>query len=211
MNTKKEAEELKKKLANPPACEQCAKKESIIGTLLKQSEDLYRQLGLSQKKALSQRPRNDCIVSELTKQLEIRIKDVEMLKDMLRSSKIDLLRREREVKHLRARMVASTQRRSRMNPPTGAAATPTSRNPAQSSGRIASRHNGGDSTGKRLVSGLVLDASYISRRGYGVDESKNLEEETAKVGADSIGNITTECQIKLPPIQDLPRNKSVYS
>ena len=49
------------------------------------------------------------IIPELTKNLESKIKETEMLKEMLRSSKIEIGGKEREIKRLKAKLAGGLQ------------------------------------------------------------------------------------------------------
>ena len=74
-------------------------------SLAKQLEEKKKQLAAAQNriKVLSNN-----IMAEISKQLEGKIKETEMLKEMLRSSKIELAGKDKEVKRLKAKLGAAS-------------------------------------------------------------------------------------------------------
>lgn len=76
-------------------------KDTQIASLFRQLDEKKRQLTAAQNriKALT-----TTIMAEITKQLESKIKETEMLKEMLRSSKIELSGKEKEIKRLRSKL-----------------------------------------------------------------------------------------------------------
>lgn len=75
-------------------------KDAQITSLNRQLEEKKKQLGVASNK-INKLTNN--IMSDLTKQLEGKIKEIEMLKEMLRSSKIELSGKEKEIKRLKSK------------------------------------------------------------------------------------------------------------
>ena len=72
-----------------------------VANLAKQLEEKKKQVALAQSKVKNL---SENIMGEITKQLENKIKETEMLKEMLRSSKIELGGKDKEVRRLRAKL-----------------------------------------------------------------------------------------------------------
>ncbi len=136
----------------PTTCNQCSEKDATIDGLCRQLEEKRRLLSGAQNKL---KAINSGMVAELTKQLEGKIKEVEMLKEMLRSSKIELTGREKEIKRLRAKILAAAPKPKKQSLPTRAPeskAEEESRNAVRSS-RIVS--SGNSST-------IMLEANLVA-------------------------------------------------
>lgn len=91
---------------------QIRQKDEQLVFLIRQVEGAKKQLAAAQKKVKSLTGE---VVVEMSKQLEGKVKEVEVLKEMLRSSKIELGGREREVRQLKARLSAQAKRPARSN------------------------------------------------------------------------------------------------
>ena len=88
-------------------------KDEQISFLIKQIDVTKRQLSFAQKKIKSL---TGNVILELTKQLEGKIKEVEMVKEMLKSSKIELGGKEREIKLLRMKLAGLSKNISKSKP-----------------------------------------------------------------------------------------------
>ena len=93
--------------------EQSKIKDQQIINLSKQVEMTRKQLIASQTKL---KTISTNVMPDMTKNLEGKIKEVEMLKEMLRSSKIELGGKEREIKRLRSKLGSSIQLKPRTRP-----------------------------------------------------------------------------------------------
>ncbi len=85
-----------------------------MASLAKQLEERKRQLAMAHNKIKNL---SDNIMGEITKQLESKIKETEMLKEMLRSSKIELSGKDKEVRRLRAKLGTGSGSGNRRRPP----------------------------------------------------------------------------------------------
>ena len=93
--------------------DQFKKKERETISMGKQLDCVKKQYALSQIKI---RNLSDNIVNEMTLQLEGKIKENEMLKEMLKSNKIELMGKEKEIKRLKGKLTvrSSIKGRSRI-------------------------------------------------------------------------------------------------
>eukprot|EP00826_Nyctotherus_ovalis_P008927 TRINITY_DN12323_c0_g2_i1.p1 TRINITY_DN12323_c0_g2~~TRINITY_DN12323_c0_g2_i1.p1 ORF type:complete len:198 (+),score=71.43 TRINITY_DN12323_c0_g2_i1:394-987(+) len=81
-------------------------KDKQIAFFIRQTEAAKRQLATSQNRV---KELTGNFVPELTKQLEGKIKEIEMVKEMLKSSKIELNGKDRELKRLKAKLKVTEQ------------------------------------------------------------------------------------------------------
>jgi len=81
-------------------------RDTQIISLHKQLEEKKKQLAAAASK-ISKLSNN--IMGDLTKQLEAKIKEIEMLKEMLRSSKIELTGKDKEIKRLKSKKAATNR------------------------------------------------------------------------------------------------------
>ena len=81
--------------------EETKEKDQLIVMLNRQMEEKKRHLNAAQNKIkmLSQN-----VVGEMTKQLEMKIKETEVLKEMLKSAKIEIMGKDKQIKRVRAKM-----------------------------------------------------------------------------------------------------------
>ncbi len=116
-------------------CEKCVEKEAINVNLCKKLDEKKRQLAAAQAKikALSSN-----VINELAKQLEGKIKEVEMLKEMLRSTKIELTGKDKQMQRLKAKLSTSITSRRKL-PKAPQIERETSKDPPVSLRRAASK------------------------------------------------------------------------
>ena len=81
--------------------EQCKNKDQQLGAMAKQLDMARKQFIAVQTKLKTVA---SSVVPELTQNLESKIKEVEMLKEMLRSNKIELSGKEREIRRLKGKL-----------------------------------------------------------------------------------------------------------
>jgi len=78
-------------------------KDTQISNISKQLDSTRKQLVAAQNKV---KMLSGKIMQEMSKQLEAKIKETEMLKEMLRSGKIELTGKEKEIKRLKAKLAS---------------------------------------------------------------------------------------------------------
>ena len=81
--------------------EHAKEKETQILSLSKHVEAVKKQLAGAQSKI---KMLSGNIMTDMTKQLETKVKEAEMLKEMLRSTKIELAGKEKEIRYLRSKL-----------------------------------------------------------------------------------------------------------
>ena len=92
--------------------EVCKERDEQIVILKRQLECSKKQIAISQNKFKSL---TNGVVADITKQLDIRTKEVEMLKEMIKTSKKETMYKEKEIRRLTRKLgvVSQTQERSK--------------------------------------------------------------------------------------------------